>query len=348
MLPIIPCDDCSGRCDSVRIGLPRALLFYYYYPLWKKLFELLDVEVVLSDITNKHQIEKGIKVTVAEICVPIKIFNGHVIDLMEKDVDMIFVPRFISIEKDYWFCPKFLGLPELVTYSVSGSRAKILSFDIKARTEDTCDFNSYKPLCKLLGVSPQKLKTALAEASAYWHRFRKICKVGYTIEEAEKLCSEGVSIPLPNTSGNHHLTLGVLGYVYNIYDPFASLDILGKLRSMGVKVITFEMMNEKGIQVHREEKEKNLYWTFSDKLAGAANTLLERDDVDGLIHVTAFGCGPDSVIGKLLELDSESRHKPLMTLRIDEHTGESHLQTRLEAFVDMIARKNQHTERAVI
>ena len=31
----------------------------------------------------------------------------------------------------------------------------------------------------------------------------------------------------------------------------------------------------------------------------------------------------------------------MMTLRIDEHTGESHLQTRLEAFVDMIARKKR-------
>ena len=28
-----------------------------------------------------------------------------------------------------------------------------------------------------------------------------------------------------------------------------------------------------------------------------------------------------------------------MTLRIDEHTGESHLQTRIEAFTDMIKRK---------
>ncbi len=334
-------NDYSGRCDGMKIGLPRALLFYYYYPLWKKLFELLDVEVVLSDPSNKHLVEKGIKVTVPEICIPIKIFNGHVIDLLERDVDMIFVPRFISVEKDYWFCPKFLGLPELVTYNVPGSRSRMLTFDIETLSEDTSDFATYKPLCTLLGVKPVKLKTALKEASGYWQRFRRICRAGYTIEEAERLCREGVDAPEPFDPGKFKITLGVLGYVYNIYNPFASLDIVGKLRSMGVNVITFEMMDEKKIRSHRAASDKNLYWTFSDKLAGAAGNLLEREDIDGLIHVTAFGCGPDSIIGKLMELESEAGHKPLMTLRIDEHTGESHLQTRLEAFVDMIVRKKQ-------
>lgn len=328
----------------MKIGLPRALLYYYYYPLWKRLFELLDVEVVLSSISNKHLVEKGIKVTVPEICVPIKIFNGHVIDLLEQDVDMIFIPRFVSVEKDYWFCPKFLGLPELVTYSIPGSRARMLTFDIKTLREDTCDFNVYRPLCKILGLPPRRVKAALEEASAYWHQFRRICKAGYTIEEAEILCSQGVDNPPPVNAGDVEVTLGVLGYVYNIYDPFASLDIVGKLRSMGVNVVTFEMMTDQGLRSHRRPSGKNLYWTFSDKLYGAAETLLGQEDIDGLIHVTAFGCGPDSIIGKLMELDSEARHKPLMTLRIDEHTGESHLQTRLEAFVDMIARK-KHVRR---
>lgn len=332
----------------MKIGLPRALLFYYYYPLWKKLFELLDVEVVLSQNSNKQLVEKGIKVTVPEICVPIKIFNGHVIDLLEQNVDMVFIPRFISVEKNYWFCPKFLGLPELVTYSVPGAKARMLTFDIRALSEDTCDFATYSSLCMLLGVSPQRVKTALIEAAAYWHRFRRICRAGYTIEEAENLCSKGMDAPFDVDSSDYRVTLGVLGYVYNIYDPFASLDIIGKLRAMGVKVITFEMMDEKSLVSHRDAADKNLYWTFSDKLAGAADTLLAQDGIDGLIHVTAFGCGPDSIIGKLMELDSEALHKPLMTLRIDEHTGESHLQTRLEAFVDMIARKKQLSGRVTV
>lgn len=303
------------------------------------MFELLEYEVVLSDTTHKHLVEKGIKVTVAEICVPIKIFNGHIINLMEKDVDLIFVPRFISVEKNFWFCPKFMGLPELVGYTVPGARALLLSADIEGKSEDICEYKNYQNLCNLPGITPARLKTALLGASAYWRRFRKICKAGYTIDEAEKLCAEGGEVPPAENKADYRVTLGVLGYVYNIYDPFASLDILTKLRSMGVQVVTFEMVEEETILSRRKGREKNLYWTFSDKLAGAGESFIEREDIDGMIYVTAFGCGPDSIVGKFLELDSEASHKPMMTLRIDEHTGESHLQTRLEAFVDMIARK---------
>lgn len=317
------------------------MLYHYYGPLWKKLFTLLGFEVVLSDNTHKSQIEKGIKVTVAEICVPIKIFNGHVLDLMEKDVDLIFIPRFVSIEENYWFCPKFMGLPELAAYSVPGSKARILTIDIRSRSEDAVDYSCYKSLCRLPGVTPKKLKSSLKEAALYWKRFRDICRMGYTVDEAQKLCDGGLDTPPAVSNPEKRVTLGILGYVYNVYDPFVSLDIVTKLRSMGVRVITFEMLDENVIRSHRREKDKALYWTFSDKLAGAGETFIARDDVDGMIHVTAFGCGPDSIIGKFLELDSEERHKPMMTLRIDEHTGESHLQTRLEAFVDMIARKKQ-------
>lgn len=325
----------------MRIGMPRALLYHYYSPLWRRLFELLDLEVVISDVTNKNLIERGIKVTVPEICVPIKIFNGHVIDLLDKDVDFVFVPRFVSVERRYWFCPKFMGLPELTGYSVPGAKAKMLTLEFDGGDEGLADFKAYQPLCRLMGIRPARLKAALKEASAYWNRFRSYCLQGYTINEAEQLCA-GTGAAIPAAPQEAAVTLGILGYVYNVYDPFASLDILTKLRAMGVRVQTFEMLEQSTLREPRRKQDKAIYWTFSDKLAGAGEYLLKAPEVDGLIYVTAFGCGPDSIVGKLLELDSEACRKPMMTLRIDEHTGESHLQTRLEAFVDMIARKKLH------
>ncbi len=55
--------------------------------------------------------------------------------------------------------------------------------------------------------------------------------------------------------------------------------------------------------------------------------------------INSFGCGPDSFLGKLFEIESDDTKVPFMTIRVDEHTGENHLQTRIEAFVDMIRRK---------
>lgn len=134
-------------------------------------------------------------------------------------------------------------------------------------------------------------------------------------------------------------TIGLLGYVYNVYDPFISMNIIQKLRELKVNVITFDMLDLRDLHKYRDECTRPIFWTFPDKLYQAASVMIKDLDVQGIIHITAFGCGPDSVVGKEIEHDFADSGVPFMTLRIDEHTGESHLQTRIEAFTDMIKRK---------
>ena len=143
----------------MRIGIPKGLLFQYYYPLWRSLFEHLGCEVVVSDKSTKSMIQKGIAVTVPEICFPIKIYNAHVINLIEKQVDYIFCPRFVHIEKGYWFCPKYIGLPELVEKTIP--EARLLVAEVDCRREDTCDISVYMPVAGKLGVSKRQLREAL-------------------------------------------------------------------------------------------------------------------------------------------------------------------------------------------
>ncbi|MBU2609087.1 MAG: hypothetical protein KKF26_07200, partial [Chloroflexi bacterium] len=37
----------------IRVGIPRALLYYQYYPAWKTFFEELGAEVVVSAPTSQ-------------------------------------------------------------------------------------------------------------------------------------------------------------------------------------------------------------------------------------------------------------------------------------------------------
>jgi predicted nucleotide-binding protein (sugar kinase/HSP70/actin superfamily) len=252
----------------------------------------------------------------------------------------------VSIEADKWFCPKFIGLPELVSYTIEEAGQKMLTVDINGKREDTCEWKNYRPLCSVLNVTEKQLKRALKTAARHWKLFRDYCMSGLSMEEAEQACIGQDKKPQISNENPAEITLGVLGYVYNIYDSFVSMDIIKKLEEMDVKVITFDMMNQKDITNRFGKKSKRLYWTFSDKIYGTAVSLLEQGEIDGLIHVTAFGCGPDSVTGRLMELESENYQKPFMTLRVDEHTGESHLQTRVEAFVDMIKRKKYVDQRS--
>ena len=114
----------------MRIGIPRALLYYYYYPFWKALFESLGCEVVLSDETNAKVMEDGASVTVSELCVPIKIFNGHIVNLLQKQVDYIFLPQFIANGKEF-YCPKFMAISEVSQYSIPHLKEKMLEYYIK-------------------------------------------------------------------------------------------------------------------------------------------------------------------------------------------------------------------------
>lgn len=321
----------------MRIGIPRGLLYYYYFPLWKPLFEALGAEVVISRKTCAAMMDRGIMAAVPEICVPIKAYTGHVMDVLDQGVDYVFIPRMVAIDKGHTFCPKFLGLPEMMKHTVPHLKDKLLSPIIRTQGEKMTRLSDYAPVWKALGVTRAAFRRALLQADGVWQTFRRLCRSGHTLDEASRMALGGSANP--PALGGEDVQIGVIGYVYNIYDPYVSMNILEKLKGLQAGVQTFEMVDEGVIGRKLNSLPKALFWTFTNKLWGAADHFLRRQEIDGLIHVTAFNCGPDSMLGRILELDADSQGKPFMTIRVDEHTGENHLETRIEAFVDMIRRK---------
>lgn len=325
---------------KMKVGIPRALLYYYYYPFWKTMFDELNIETVLSKPTSKYIINKGIEFSVPEICVPIKVFVGHVASIVDE-VDYVFIPRMVSIYKNEFFCPKFMGLPDMIKYTVPGALNKIISPKIQSDSDKIANPKFYTQMKETLGISNWDLQRALKKAEKEWEKFRRLSKKGHVLSDALDIF-EG-KVPEKPQDQKGKITIGLLGYVYDIYDEFISMNVVEKLKEMNVNIITFEMLEEKVLMNSIQFMKKRLFWTFSNKLLGAGYYFYNNPQVDGLIHMTAFGCGPDSMIGKMMELESNNYNKPFMTIRVDEHTGESHLQTRVEAFADMIKRKKLMT-----
>jgi predicted nucleotide-binding protein (sugar kinase/HSP70/actin superfamily) len=77
---------------AVRVGIPRALLFYLYFPMWQAFFNEIGVQVIPSGRTTKSILDDGIREALADVCVPIKLYYGHVMELKGK-VDYLFIPR---------------------------------------------------------------------------------------------------------------------------------------------------------------------------------------------------------------------------------------------------------------
>ena len=96
----------------IKVGIPRALFYYQYYPMWQAFFEELGAETVVSSPTNKDIFTSGNSRAVAETCLPVKVFFGHVISLVDK-CDYMFIPAIRSMGKKAYNCSKFLGLPDM-------------------------------------------------------------------------------------------------------------------------------------------------------------------------------------------------------------------------------------------
>ncbi|MFN2340021.1 MAG: acyl-CoA dehydratase activase-related protein [Halanaerobium sp.] len=344
-----------------KIGIPRALLYYYYFPFWLKLFSELDIEPVISDNTSRDLLDQGVKKSVSEICVPIKVMVGHVLNLDQKEVEYIFLPRFRSLRKDVVLCPKFLGLPDLIRHSLPGLEAQVIADHIESKSDDIGQYSNHQRLAEALAIPKREMKKALKKASHFWQRYRELLLAGYLIDDfaeieelelLEKRINEfekSAALPQsrkPDTKieapGREEVVdIAVIGYVYNIYDQYINMDIINKLQEMGVRVHTFSMVEEEIIDQEVSSLRKTMFWEFTNKLYGAAEHYFKNEKIDGVIHLTAFGCGPDSMLGQILEVDAKEYENAFMTLRIDEQTGESHILTRIEAFIDLLRLKKE-------
>ena len=314
------------------VGIPRALLFYHYYPLWRDYFAGLGVKVVESKPTNRVILLAGLGTAVDETCLPVKVFYGHVQELKDR-VDYLFVPRLVSVEKGAYICPKLLGLPDMVRHSLS-NLPPLISPTINFNRRGQGLYKAILETATLLGVNPVQALYAFVRARARWRRWQALQHGGLSPMEAWAVL-EGKGGGLPERKGKG-LRVGVLGHPYNIYDPYINMGLLGRLREMGVSPQTAEMLPADIIAFHAGRLPKRLFWTLGQYVMGAAGHFMQGGNVDGIIHLISFGCGPDSLVGELVERRARRKGFPFLLLTLDEHSGETGLLTRLEAFVDTL------------
>lgn len=320
---------------GVTVGVPKALLYYFYYPMLQEFFTQLGVQVVTSGPSTKEILDNGVKEALAEACVPIKLYFGHVLALKNK-ADYIFTPRVVCLNKRTIYCPKFLGLPDMIRYSLD-DLPPIIDTWFDARKGLFPLYKSFEEVGMRFTNSRRRIFKAYYRALVKNKQYRQTLEGGCLPEEAMSLLIN------PNISLNPQtgdLQFAVLGYPYHIYDSFINVNLLNKLKKLGVKIITAENLPQKELNKQGYGLKKSMFWTFSDRALKAAHYIFTKGLVDGIIYITAFGCGPDAMVYKLIELESKKYpHIPFMTLMIDEQSGEAGIATRLEAFVDMVRRR---------
>ena len=313
----------------LRIGIPKALLYYRYFPLWKAFFEELGHEVVPSSSTNNSILNNGVKNCVDDACLPVKLFHGHVMDLKGR-VDKIFIPRLISIEPGEFICPKFIGLPEMVKNSVPDNpNLLILNFNAHKSLEK--GYDGFHVLGKELGASNNEVSRAMTLSKAKQEIYEKRLENG---SNPLTLLENKFKLP---TKSKVKGTIGLVGHPYLLYDQYINMSVCSKLVSKGYLPLFPENISSQQINEACSRFPKKLFWSYGKHLLGSGLSMLEHKNIKGLIFITSFGCGIDSFVGELLQRYNQREFLiPFSMITLDEHSGHAGFDTRLEAFIDMM------------
>ena len=315
-----------------RIGICRALHAYHHFAFWRTFLTEMGWEVVLSEPTNRPVLELGVRLSPAELCLPVKAFLGHVAALKDR-VDTIFLPRIVCtrVAGDWFFgCPKAIALPDL-TRAVFDSLPLIVEpvLDKQILIEEQ-SFRNAMPGRNNSNQVRKALRLANAAATAAAMRTRTAGSPLHMFSD------QGTKDEGRRTGdGRPAVRVGIVGHSYLLFDSGLNLGLLDKVKEAGAEpTVVFPTAVEVELEANRDNA---LNWYYELELLAAAHRLLEAERVDGLLLVASFACGTGAVTNELIQRAAVHRHGvPTVMLLMDEHTGEAGLVTRIESFVDLL------------
>lgn len=301
------------QMSKIRVGIPRALLYYEFFPVWKAFLEELGLNVIVSGNTTDRVVRRGIGSTGGDLCLPVKTFLGHVHEIKDS-VDFLFIPRYISIEEDAYMCPKFLGLPDMVRAAIS-------------------------PLPPLIdapmNIKKGGLKDFFDSISNVLRKDKRVIESAYS-----KALSSAGAITYNDSSSSGDLKIALLGRPYVLYDSCINRSIIQRLKSLGADVKIKTMFSQEEIKKAMSLLPKVLYWSTGKEVVTSAYHFMKKSVVDGIINLVSVACGPDSFTSEIINgLKKKMDDIPYMVLYLDEHTSDVGVLTRIEGFLDMIRRK---------
>lgn len=324
----------------IKVGVPRGLFFYQYYPMLKAFFEELGAEVLISPPTNRAILSAGCSRVVADTCLPVKIFIGHVLSLAGK-CEYIFIPAIRSLKSKVYYCPKFLGLPDLVN-AVLPECPTIIRIDADINKGKQSIWQSIYKLGRYFTVNQAKLEKAAANALEVLAQYRRLMFIYRLtpVQAMEILNGSLENKPQRYFSSTSETKIGIIGHPYILYDELVGQHIFQYLKSSDCAVVTPEMLADEQLQSAVIRTTGRMYWAYEECVVGAAERYL-CNGIDGIVGIMAFGCGPDSLMFNIISHQARDNNIPFISLTLDEHMAKTSLVTRLEAFLDMIRLKRR-------
>ncbi len=312
--------------DAPRVGIPRALEFHELFPLWQAFLTELGCQVVLSARTNKAIIHEGAERSVVETCFPMKLMLGHTLDVLQRDIDYIFLPSVVNLRTkdpgmtDSFLCPYSQSHPytlqatvDFGAYHVEVLQPEVyLSLGRKHVIE-----RLYEGVGQPLGKSKRQVAEAVDAGLAALERFEE------GLQERGRQVLKGLK---PGQTA-----VVVVSRAYNGCDLGANLGIPNKLQERGALAIPMDFLPLEEVRLPADWF--NMFWGYGQKILSAAE-IIANDKRLHALYLTNFGCGPDSFLLRFFQ--ERLGTEPCLIIEVDEHSADAGIITRLEAYLDSL------------
>lgn len=313
-----------GDTATPVVGVPRVFSVHSLWPFYSRFFSELGVATVLSD----RVLASGIARQESNYCFPVEIAHGAMQDMLERSVDFYFLPHFRdmpSLESGKvhaCVCPLTQGLPFYLRQAFDLEESRILRPLVSFKHRPDACREEFAQVAVKLGQSLQEGRRAFDAALSHYEKFRAAYR-----QRGRELLDEMARHP-------DHIYLALLGRPYNAFTPDANMGIPRKFSSRGVTVVPFDMIFDDDAPIF-----PNMYWHYGQQDLKAVAKVKEIPNLY-LTWSTNFSCAPDSFM--LHYLRWMMGQKPYLVLEIDSHTADAGLDTRIEAFLDIVDSYRRH------
>lgn len=313
--------------EKKTVGINRSFLVNTFYPLYVTFFTQMGFCV---EIPEKPAPNGTFKMETA-FCFPAELSHYYFHSLLGRKgrLDYIFLPHFkavpdIGSQSHAQLCPFVQAEPyylktafndDLHLLDKYGTKLVTSVLDMTKGIQD-----AEKSLVETALKMGEKKKRAL-------HAFKRAVEVQVNcFSEMKKLGSRFLnSLDLnPDNPG-----IVIFGRSYNSLTPEANKGIPDKIASRGVPVISVDCL-----PIENEIEKQGLYWGSGQQIYMGAQFVKRHPQLFGVL-ITNFSCGPDSFI--ISYFRDVMGKKPSLTLELDSHTADAGLETRIEAFLDIIS-----------
>lgn len=322
------------------IGIPCALYNYNLFPVLDSFFRQLGYNVILSGKSCEETIERAQSHAQTEVCCPVKLAIGHVVQLLEIGIDYLFIPSVISVHEDNQqsgvnrACVYMHSAPSMIAKAVNLQEQNVTLLapvlDLFAGNEKVMS-----AICEIglqLGHTKEECSRAIEKGAAGMQEKRAAHGLHKDGTRPGNMHGRGAFLSDADLKNSDKPVFVVLARGYCAKDSVLNQNIEDMLSERGYQVLIPKQLHRIGEAAHSEQQQ-NLYWSFASHTLLSAKAIVATSNLYA-VYLTYHGCGPDAMISHWVE--NEMMDKSYLHIEVDEHSSNVGIITRLDAFINSV------------